>query len=68
MELHVRGQSSPRLQATVVSTLSAFVSKHFFAAKMQMQFQTQNLMDDPYGPWQYIEYTLYTQRVYRYTM
>ena len=39
----LRGQSSPRLQATVVSTLSAFESKNLFAAKMQMHFQNQNL-------------------------
>ena len=39
----LRGQSSPRLQATVVSTLSAFESKNLFAAKGQMHFQNQNL-------------------------
>lgn len=43
----LRGQSSPRLQATVVSTLSAFESKNLFAAKGQMHFQNQNIMDDP---------------------
>lgn len=47
MDVFLRGQSSPRLQATVVSTLSAFVSKNVFAAKMQMHFQNQNIMDDP---------------------